>query len=45
MIRQLSLPTWVMSLSVADTRWTDFLKMLAKLNTGVDYSDKEIEGD
>ena len=44
MIRQLSLPTWFMSLSAADTRWTDLLKMLAKLNIGVDYSDKDIEG-
>ena len=44
MIRQLSLPTWFMSLSAADTRWTDLLKMLAKLNNGVDYSDKDLEG-
>ena len=44
MIRQLSLPTWFMSLSAADTRWTDLLKMLAKLNNGVVYSDKDIEG-
>ena len=43
MIRQLSLPTWFMSLSAADTRWTDLLKMLAKLNDGIDYSKKEIE--
>ena len=43
-IRQLSLPTSFMSLSAADTRWTDLLKMLAKLNNGVDYSDKDIEG-
>ena len=43
MIRQLSLPTWFMSLSAADTRWTDLLKMLAKLNNGVDYSDKDID--
>ena len=43
MIRQLSLPTWFMSLSAADTRWTDLLKMLAKLNEGIDYSEKEIE--
>ena len=43
MIRQLSLPTWFMSLSAADTRWTDLLKMLAKLNDGIDYSEKEIE--
>ena len=27
MIRQLSLPTWFMSLSAADTRWTDLLKI------------------
>ena len=44
MIRQLSLPTWFMSLSAADTRWTDLLKMLAKLNNGVSYTDKDIEG-
>ena len=44
MIRQLSLPTWFMSLSAADTRWTDLLKMLAKLNNGVDYTDKDIKG-
>ena len=43
MIRQLSLPTWFMSLSAADTRWTDLLKMLAKLNDDIEYSDKEIE--
>ena len=43
MIRQLSLPTWFMSLSAADTRWTDLLKLLAKLNDGIDYSDKELE--
>ena len=43
MIRQLSLPTWFMSLSAADTRWTDLLKMLAKMNDGIDYSEKELE--
>ena len=43
MIRQLSLPTWFMSLSAADTRWTDLLKMLAKLNDGVEYSETELE--
>ena len=43
MIRQLSLPTWFMSLSAADTRWTDLLRMLAKLNDGIDYSEKELE--
>ena len=32
-----------MSLSAADTRWTDLLRMLAKLNDGVDYSEKEID--
>ena len=44
MIRQLSLPTWFMSLSAADTRWTDLLKMLAKLNNRISYTDKDIEG-
>ena len=44
MIRQLSLPTWFMLLSAADTRWIDLLKMLAKLNNRVDYTDKDIEG-
>ena len=32
-----------MSLSAADTRWTDLLKMLAKLNDGIEYSEKELE--
>ena len=32
-----------MSLSAADTRWTDILKMLIKLNNGVSYTDKDIE--
>ncbi|MCU7800825.1 MAG: AAA family ATPase [gamma proteobacterium symbiont of Lucinoma myriamae] len=43
MIRQLGLPTWFMSLSAADTRWKDLLRMLAKLNEGVEYSDSDIE--
>ena len=43
MIRQLSLPTWFMSLSAADTRWTDLLKMLAKLSDGIEYSEKELD--
>ena len=30
-----------MSLTAADTRWTDLLRMLAKLNDGVEYSEKE----
>ena len=43
MIRQLSLPTWFVSLSAADTRWNDLLKMLAKLNDAIEYSDKDVE--
>ena len=43
MIRQLSLPIWFMSLSAADTRWTDLLRMLTNLNDGIDYSEKEID--
>ena len=42
MIRQLGLPTWFMSLSSADTKWIDLLKMLATLNQKVDYSDEQI---
>ena len=43
MIRQLSLPTWFISLSAADTRWTDLLKMLAKLNNDAELTDTDIE--
>ena len=43
MITQLSLPAWFMSLSEADTKWIYLLKMLAKLNDGIDYSEKELE--
>ena len=43
MITQLSLPTWFMSLSAADTRWTDLLRMLAKLIDGIEYSEKELD--
>ena len=32
-----------MSLLAADTRWTDLLRMLAKLNNGIEYSEKELE--
>ena len=32
-----------MSLSVADTRWTGLLWILAKLNDGIEYSEKEID--
>ena len=32
-----------MSLSAADTRWTDILRILAKVNDGTEYSEKEIE--
>ena len=31
-------------MSAADTRWTDLLKMLAKLNDGVIYTDEDING-
>ena len=43
MIRQLSSPTCFKSLSAADTRWTDLLWMLAKLNDGIVYSEKEVD--
>ena len=40
MIRQ---PTWFLSLSTADTKWTDLLRMLAKLNDGIEYSEKALD--
>ncbi|XP_060603545.1 uncharacterized protein LOC132756482 [Ruditapes philippinarum] len=43
MLRQLGIPTWFMSLSSADTRWTDLLKILANLNQKDKYSDEQIE--
>ncbi|XP_078328660.1 uncharacterized protein LOC144623788 [Crassostrea virginica] len=42
MIRQLGLPTWFMSLSAADTRWTDLIRALGILNDGKEYTDEEI---
>ena len=41
MIRQLGLPTWFMSLSSADTRWSFLLKALSQLD-GVILSDEEV---
>ncbi|XP_069110077.1 uncharacterized protein [Argopecten irradians] len=41
MIRQIGLPTWFMSLSSADTRWTELLKTLAVLS-GTPCSDEQI---
>ena len=29
--------------SAADSRWTDLLRMLAKLSDGIEYSEKEID--
>lgn len=43
MIRQLGLPTWFMSLSSADTRWLDLLKMLAYLDGKDSCKDQQIE--
>ena len=42
LIRQLGLPTWFSSLSAADTKWKDLLKMLGKLLDNKDYTDDEI---
>jgi hypothetical protein len=36
MIRQLGLPTWFGSLSSADTKWNDLLRVLARLNDGTE---------
>ena len=43
MIRQLGLPTWFMSLSAADTRWKNLLKVLAQFLDGKLYSDQDID--
>ena len=43
MIRQLGLPTWFMSLSSADTRWTDLLRMLVQLNFKKEYTEEQIQ--
>lgn len=42
MIRQLGLPTWFMSLSAADTRWTDLIRVLGVLNDGMEYTGEQI---
>ena len=41
MIRQLGLPTWFMSLSSADTRWSFLLKALSQLD-GIILSDEDV---
>ena len=43
MIRQLGLPTWFMSLSAADTKWIDLLKILGTLLDQKNYTTEEIE--
>ena len=43
MIRQLGCPTWFVSLSAADTRWTDLLRILGKLVDQKDYTDNELQ--
>ena len=40
MIRQLGLPTWLISLSAADTKWHDLIIMLGKLNENKDYTNE-----
>jgi hypothetical protein len=42
MIRQLGLPTWFMSLSAADLRWTDLLIILGKLLDHKGYTIEEV---
>ena len=43
MIRQFGLPTWFGSLSSADTKWNDLLRVLARLNDGTEKNDEELE--
>jgi hypothetical protein len=42
MIRQLGIPTWFCSLSAAETRWTDLLRILGKLVKNEELSDEQI---
>ncbi|KAJ8049155.1 hypothetical protein HOLleu_01770 [Holothuria leucospilota] len=42
MIRQLGYPTYFVSLSAADTRWLDLIKVLGKLIDNKCYSDEEL---
>ena len=43
MIRQLGCPTWFVSVSAADTHWSDLLRILGKLIDEKDYSDDELK--
>ena len=43
MIRQLGFPTYFVSLSAADTRWPDLLRVLGQLIDGKTYTDDEIK--
>ncbi|KAJ8042024.1 hypothetical protein HOLleu_12988 [Holothuria leucospilota] len=43
MIRQLGCPTYFMSLSAADTRWTDLIGILGKLIDKKEYSKSELQ--
>lgn len=43
MIRQLGLPTWFMSLSSADTKWTDLLNILSQINCSKPLSEQDID--
>ncbi|XP_071810912.1 uncharacterized protein [Apostichopus japonicus] len=43
MVRQLGFPTYFVSLSAADTRWLDLLKVLGQLVDNRTYTDAELE--
>lgn len=43
MMRQLGIPTWFCSLSAAETKWSDLLKILGKLVKNVEYTDDNIK--
>lgn len=42
-MRQLGIPTWFCSLSAAETKWSDLLKILGKLVKNVEYTDDDIK--
>lgn len=43
MIRQLGFPTYFVSLSAADTRWTDLLGIVGKLVDNKEYTEQELK--
>ena len=43
MVKQLGIPTWFMTLSCADLRWTELFQIIGRTQ-GLNLTDEEIEG-